>query len=95
MTPETKMKSSISEADTSIYDEVVAIAYDYLGPAAGRFMTRQIETHLKKKPEQLTRADIPTLLDWCKLSIALLTEDKRIVTDFARRLTVVANRHDE
>jgi hypothetical protein len=79
----------------SIYNEVVAIAYDYLGPAAQRFIAREIETHLDKKPEELSKADIPVLLDWSKLAIALLTDDKTMVDDFSKRLLRIAKQRNK
>lgn len=82
----------ITKARTSLYDEIVDITYDYLGPAAPRFIARGIETHLSKEPEKLTAADIPILLDWSKLAIALLTDDKQMVEDFSQRLLVIAKR---
>ncbi len=79
---------------STLYDEVVEITYDYLGPAASRFIAREIETHLAKNPEDLTKTDIPVLLDWSKLAIALLTDDKQIVDDFSKRLLLITDRQD-
>jgi hypothetical protein len=84
----------VTKTKSSLYDKIVDITYDYLGPAAPRFITRGIETHLAKKPEKLTKSDIPILLDWSKLAIALLTDDKQIVDDFSERLLVMAKQHD-
>ena len=43
------------------YEKIVDITRDYLGPAASRFVIRQINTHFHKSPEQLQRTDIPIL----------------------------------
>ena len=43
--------------DTLLYDKVVRITHVYLGPAADRFIARQVENHLHKEPEQLSLDD--------------------------------------
>ena len=70
----------------SIYQQAIHITKDYLGPAAERFIARQITFHLKKDPELLTKKDIPQLAEWVKVSIAILTDDKEMVDDFTRRI---------
>jgi hypothetical protein len=69
-----------------LYDQVVAICQDYLGPAADRFVERIVASHLKKTPESLTSEDLPKLSEWLKVSIGLLTEDKTTVDDCERRI---------
>lgn len=71
---------------TSIYQQAVQITKDYLGPAAERFINRQITFHLRKEPELLTKKDIPQLAEWVKVSIAILTEDKEMADDFTKRI---------
>lgn len=71
----------------SLYDSVILITTDYLGPAAGRFIDRQIENHLNKPPESLRQKDLDILVDWARVAIALLTEDKAIVDEYSRRLS--------
>lgn len=71
---------------TTLYKQVIDVTADYLGPAAQRFIDRQIETHLQKQPEQLTKADLTKLVDWIKIVIALLTEDKKTVDNFTEEL---------
>ena len=85
----------VAKTKSSLYHEIVDITYDYLGPAAERFVAREIETHLKKKPENLDKEDILILLDWSKLAIALLTDDKQMVDDYSQRLLVIANQRDK
>lgn len=74
----------------SVYSEVVAITTSYLGPAAERFIARQIQTHLNKKPEELTRKDLEKLVDWIKIAIALLTEDGKVVEEFSASLIALS-----
>jgi hypothetical protein len=73
-------------ADNSLSDEIIAVSQDYLGPASERFINRQASTHLNKKLEDLTRADLVKLVDWIRLSFALLTNDSRLVDEYASRL---------
>lgn len=79
-------------AETKLYPQVVKVTQDYLGPAAERFIARQIETHLKKKPEELTKEDLAKLIDWVKIAIALLTEDGKTVDDFTESLLKLAGK---
>ena len=77
-------------APASLYEEVVSITERYLGPAARRFITRQVAFHLNKSPEMLVRNDIPPLVEWTKATLALLTEDKDMVDGFAREVGQLA-----
>lgn len=72
--------------ETKTYDELVHITEDYLGPAARRFIDRQTKNHLNKDPGYLTKTELITLADWVKLTLALLTKDETIKTEYARRL---------
>jgi len=71
----------------SLYEEVVTVTSDYLGPAAQRFIDRQIESHLEKKPQEISPTDLKKLVEWCKVSLALLTQDKDEVDKYAERLS--------
>ncbi|HEY6736087.1 MAG TPA: hypothetical protein VI322_00050 [Candidatus Saccharimonadia bacterium] len=69
-----------------IFEAVVAINEDYLGPAARRFVARHILFHLAKQPDELTHDDLPKLTEWTRVTMALLTEDKDVLEAYARRL---------
>lgn len=58
----------------------------YLGPAANRFVERQIKFHLQKPPQDVTRDDIPELTEWIKISMALLTEDRNSIDECEQKL---------
>ncbi len=73
-----------------LYNQVVNITADYLGPAAKRFIDRQIENHLKKSTSELKPKDLVTLAEWSRLALALLTEDKKIINEYNRRLLTLA-----
>jgi hypothetical protein len=77
-------------AEKTVYEQVVDVTYEYLGPAAERFVARGIEAHLGKKPEELTKEDIEKLLDWSRLSLALLTEDAHIVDNFTQNMLSIS-----
>ena len=74
-----------------LFEKVVAITEDYLGPAAPRFVTRQISFHLGKTPEELVDSDIPKLAEWTKATLAMLTDDKAIVKDYTVKILELAN----
>ncbi len=74
----------------NLYDEVIAITSRYLGPAAQRFIDRQIESHLNKTPGKLSSDELVTLLDWIKAAISLLTEDRGVVDDYTSMLLQLA-----
>lgn len=73
-----------------LFEKVVAITEDYLGPAAPRFVTRQISFHLGKTPEELVDSDIPKLAEWTKATLAMLTDDKDIVKDYTGKILELA-----
>jgi hypothetical protein len=75
----------------SVYQRAVDISTDYLGPAGERFMRRQITTHLSKKPEDLKKKDIHELVSWIQLTVALLTNDKKIIDSFSERLVALGS----
>jgi hypothetical protein len=76
---------------TNLYAKVVRVTNVYLGPAADRFISRQVENHLHKSPENLSKEDLIKLIDWIKVAVSLLTEDTEIVEEYAaqlRKLTI-------
>ena len=72
--------------EPELYKNIIAVVSDYLGPAADRFIDRQIENHLQKEPAQLTHKDLPLLIDWVRVSVAFLTEDRKLIDDLTTRL---------
>jgi siroheme synthase (precorrin-2 oxidase/ferrochelatase) len=79
----------MSNKKPDLYKQVVAVTTDYLGPAAIRFIDRQIENHLRKEPEDLKRSDLKILADWSRLALGLLTEDTRLIDEFTERLVAL------
>lgn len=72
--------------NSSVYDQVVRVTHVYLGPAADRFIARQVENHLHKPPKQLSQADLVSLIDWIRVVVSLLTEDGDIVEEYTNEL---------
>ena len=72
--------------DRKLYDTVVRITHIYLGPAADRFIARQVQSHLHKVPEQMSKTDLLKLIDWIRIAISLLTEDSEIVDEYTTQL---------
>ena len=75
----------------TLYDKVVQITHVYLGPAADRFIVRQVHNHLHKEPETLSREDLSKLIDWIRVAVSFLTDDSELVeeyTDELERLTI-------
>ena len=59
----------------ALYDEVIDVARNYLGPAAPKFVKRQIRAHLEIEGSQLTYSDLDELAEWCYTSSKVLMDD--------------------
>jgi len=77
-----------------LYDKVVRVTNVYLGPAADRFIARQVQNHLHKPPEELSRADLLKLIDWIRVAVSLLTDDSEIVEEYAAQLERLTRQDD-
>jgi hypothetical protein len=69
-----------------LYHRILDVTFDYLGPAAPRFVDRQIEYHLHKLPQNITLADLDTFIEWAQAALAMLTEDETIRSEYVERL---------
>lgn len=78
-------------AGSSLYEKVVSTTHEYLGPAADRFVTRQIRNHLHKNPEELKKRDLAKLIDWIGLAMSLLSEDSELVQRYLSSLKRLAD----
>lgn len=70
----------------SLYARVVQVTHIYLGPAADRFIDRQVQNHIHKEPAKLTEADLEQLIDWIRVAVSLLTDDSEIVEEYISQL---------
>lgn len=75
----------------TLYDKVVNISEEFLGPAGERFIRRQIETHLEIVPENIQVKHLSKLVDWTRLTFTMVTSDSRVVNDFASKLSDLVN----
>jgi len=73
-----------------LYERVIRVTHVYLGPAADRFIARQVQNHLHKAPEELSPADLLQLIDWIRIAVSLLTEDSEIIEEYAGQLERLA-----
>jgi hypothetical protein len=73
------------------YSKILEITKDYLGPAAERFVDRQINSHLRKPPQELLKSDIPMLALRIRSGLVVLSKDENLVQEAFRRLTEVAD----
>jgi hypothetical protein len=76
--------------DTTFYARVVKITYDYLGPAADRFVSRQVRNHLDKEPEELEKHELAGMIDWFSMAMAILSGDERVVHRYKADLQALA-----
>jgi hypothetical protein len=79
-------------ARQSLYLQVVDITSEYLGPAAERFISRQISNHLQIKPTQLTKSNLAKLIDWIQAAMTVLTDDDQLVDEYITRLEQLTRR---
>lgn len=80
----------VTVAGNLLYDQVVDVTREYLGPAADRFIARQITNHLQIAPEDLANADLRKLIDWLELSMAFLTSDQSLIERYIDELKTIA-----
>jgi hypothetical protein len=73
-----------------LYESVVKITYEYLGPAAERFIDRQVRNHLHKEPKNLTKKDLNGLIDWVQVAVSLLSNDAKLVEEYIYSLKKLA-----
>lgn len=81
----------MAQQQTNLYDKVVRVTHVYLGPAADRFIARQVQNHLHKEPETITPSDLIKLIDWIRLAVSLITDDSEIVAEYTLQLERLAN----
>jgi hypothetical protein len=74
----------------SLYEQIVKITDVYLGPATERFIDRQIENHLHVTPQKLTKKDLGSLIDWIRVVVSLLTDDREMVEEYIVELEKLA-----
>ncbi len=61
----------------ALYDDVVNLSKAYLGPAAKKFIDRQISGHLEVEASQLAPSNLDELAKWCYTSGKLLMDEAK------------------
>lgn len=74
-----------------LYEQIVHISEDYLGPAGQRFIDRQIVFHLNKYPQDLKKEDVPKLVEWVKVTLGLFADDANKIEECSTRILKLAN----
>jgi hypothetical protein len=73
-----------------LYKQVVRVTHVYLGPAADRFIARQVENHLHKSPDEISQTDLVKLIDWIRVVVSLITDDSEIIEEYTSQLEKLA-----
>lgn len=73
-----------------LYDRIVRVTHVYLGPAADRFIARQVQNHLAKKPEEVSTDDLKKLIDWIRMAVTMITDDSDIIDEYITQLRRLA-----
>lgn len=76
---------------SDLYTRVVRVTHIYLGPAADRFIDRQVQNHLHKSPDKISPKDLAQLVDWIRVAVSLLTDDKAIIEEYVTQLKRLAD----
>lgn len=79
------------DSELTLYDKVVRITNVYLGPAAERFIGRQVRNHLHKEPQAISESDLKDLIAWVRVAVSLLTENGEIVDEYIEQLSILSN----
>jgi hypothetical protein len=73
----------------ALYDEAVAVAKGYIGPAGQQFIDRQLTSHLNLKPTDLTASNLADLAKWCFASGRLVIDENQ-ATEFSEKVKSLA-----
>ncbi len=65
--------------------EITTVSAEYLGPAAERFILRQIKGHLDIDPEDLSLEHLDKLARWVEISAGLII-DKEKAKELAEKI---------
>ncbi|MBT4511431.1 MAG: hypothetical protein HOC20_04375 [Chloroflexi bacterium] len=61
----------------ALYDDVVNLGKTYMGPAAKKFVDRQISGHLDVEASKLAASHMAELAKWCYTSGKMLMDDAK------------------
>ncbi len=61
----------------TIYDNLLETTKYYMGPAADRFLKRQLSGHLNISPDELNTQHLDDLAEWCLTSAKLIIDEDK------------------
>lgn len=71
---------------SSLYQKVTRTSEDFFGPSGPHFIGKVVQNHLHKDPKRLTKHDMPELIVWLRLAVAMVIKDRRVIAKFISRL---------
>lgn len=71
---------------TNYYQSIIDILREPLGPAAERFLNRQMEFHLGKKTSHLTATNVKKITPSISTALSLLTSDKKSIVQTEKKI---------
>lgn len=78
----------------SPYEHLLHLTHRFLGPDAVGHILGIIEMHLQKPPEELTKDDLISLIDWLSFGITFLVSNEEKAHRFLDKLTAYAQSPD-
>lgn len=72
-----------------LYERVSKVTEDYFGPSASRYIERLVGTRFHKPAAELQPEDMPELIEWMRLSVALLTDKEWVVEELTSKLSAL------
>ena len=80
----------MSRRQKTVYDEVFRLAHRYFGAESALHLSKFIGVHLRKSPEEMTKDELVSLIDWIKSTTFFLAEDEAIVERYIKDLLALA-----
>lgn len=80
-----------ARSEHTLYEQIIHVTHVYLGPAADRFIARQVQSHLHKPPENISKKDLGMLIDWIRVAVSLLTDDSELIEEYVSQLYKLAD----
>jgi hypothetical protein len=88
--PPTGYPLVIMKAPRSPYEELLHLTHTYLGWDAAAHIAKLINIHLDKSPEELTKEELTSLLEWISMAVTFIVEDQATIKRYLARLSKYA-----
>lgn len=82
----------VAQKPSVVFEEIVDMTSDYIGPAARRFVTKIVHNHLDKSPSELKRSDVTEYHEAAVIAFARITKNSRLRYEFSTRLLALKTR---